>query len=134
MTTVLHPVGKIVYVCDDVVADAVSHKPSVLNLWEVVRIPAGATFPYTLGKMCVVALMRDGQGEVRFRADLLRADTLEVIRRSKNYPVQFVDRHRSTLVVIRLKDVTFPQPGPYLVELFCEGAFVDDQLISVRSP
>jgi hypothetical protein len=133
MTAVLHPVGKIVYVCDDVVADPVSHKPSVLNLWEVVRIPAGASFPYTLGKMCVVALMRDGQGEVRFRADLLRADTLEVIRRSKDYLVNFVDRHRSTLVAIRLKEVLFPQPGLYLVELFCEGTFVDDQLISVRS-
>src|SRR5690348_14904440 len=118
MTAVLHPVGKIVYVCDDVVADPVSHKPSILNLWEAVRIPAGAAFPYTLGKMCVAALMRDGQGEVRFRADLLRADTLEVIRRSKDYLVPFVDRHRSTLVVIRLKEVTFPQPGPYLVELF----------------
>lgn len=133
MTAVLHPVGKIVYVCDDVVADPVSHKPSVLNLWEVVRIPDGASFPFTLGKMCIVALMRDGQGEVRFRADLLRADTLEVIRRSKDYPVQFVHRHRSTLVVIRLTGVTFPRPGPYLVELFCEGAFVDDQRISVQS-
>ena len=133
MTMALHPVGKIVYICDDVVADPVSHKPSILNLWEVVRIPAGAPFPYTSGKMCVVALMRDGQGEIRFRSDLHRADTREVIRRSKDYLVQFVDRHRATLVVIRLEDVTLPQPEPYLVELFCEGAFVDDQLISVRS-
>jgi hypothetical protein len=133
MTAALHPVGKIVWVCDDVVADPGSHKPSVLNLWEVVRIPVGATFPHTLGKMCVVALMRDGQGEVCFRADLLRADTSEVIRRSQEYPVHFLDRRRSTLVVIRLKDVIFPQAGPYLVELFCESAFVDDQLISVRS-
>lgn len=63
MTMVLLPVGKIVYVCDDVVADPVSHKPSVLNLWEVVRVPAGASFPYTLEKLCVVSLMRDGQGK-----------------------------------------------------------------------
>jgi hypothetical protein len=62
----LLPVGKIVYVCDDVVADPVSHKPSILNLWEVVRVPLGGSFPYTLGKVCVVALMRDGEGEVRF--------------------------------------------------------------------
>jgi hypothetical protein len=133
MPTVLHPIGKILYVCDEVVADPVSHKPSILNLWEVVRVPSEASFPYTLGKICVVALMRDGQGEFRFRADLLRADTLEVIRQSRDYAVQFVDRARSTLVAIRLKDVTFPQPGSYLVELFCEGVFVDDQLISVRS-
>lgn len=131
MSMALLPVGKIVYVCDDVVADSVSHKPSILNLWEVVRLPRGAFFPYTLGKICVVALMRDGQGEARFRADVVRADTTEVIRRSQDYPVLFADRSRSTLVVIRLKEVTFPEPGTYLVELFCEGIFIDDRLISV---
>src|SRR5579872_3884575 len=89
MAMVLLPVGKIVHVSDDVVADPVSHKPSILNLWEVVRIPEGASFPYTLGKVCVVALMRDGQGEVRFRADVVQADTAEVIRRSQEYPVSF---------------------------------------------
>src|SRR5260221_381072 len=131
MPITLLPVGKIVHVCDAVVADPVSHKPSILNLWEVVRVPSGASFPYTLGKLCVVALMRDGHGETRFRVDILRADTNEVVRRSQNYSVQFTDRHRSTLVVIRLKEVTFPEPGAYLVELFCEGVFIDDQLISV---
>ena len=131
MPTVLLPVGKIVYVCDDVITDPVSHKPSVLNIWEIVRVPAEASFPYTLGTLCLVALMRDGQGEVRFRVDVVRADTTDVIRRSKDYPVRFVDRQRSTLVAIRLKEVIFPQPGAYLVELFCDGAFVDDLPISV---
>jgi hypothetical protein len=130
----LLPVGKIVYVCDDVVADPVSHKPSILNLWEVVRVPAGASFPYTLAKVCVVALMRDGEGEVRFRADVLRAGTSAVVRRSQDHPVRLIDRRRSTLVVIRLRDVTFPEPGAYLVELFCEDVFVDDQLITVLPP
>lgn len=75
--------------------------------------------------------MRDGQGDARFRADVIRADSLEVVRRSQDYSVRFTDRQRSALVVIRLKDVTFPEPGAYLVELFCEEVFVDDQLISI---
>jgi hypothetical protein len=131
MALVLLPVGKILYVCDDVIADPVSHKPSILNLWELVRVPRAASFPFTLGKMCVAALMRDGDGEVRFRVDLVQADTNEVARRSQDYAVRFIDRQRSTLVVIRLNNVTFPEPGTYLVELFCEGVFVDDRLISV---
>jgi hypothetical protein len=52
--------------------------------------------------------MRDGEGEVRFRADVVRADTVEVIRRSQDFHVRFTDRRRSTLVVIRLKDITYP--------------------------
>jgi hypothetical protein len=102
MAMVLLPVGKIMHLCDEVIADPVSHKPSLLNLWEVVRVPAGAVFPYTLEKVCVVALMRDGEGEARFRADLVRADTGEIVRSSREYSVRFADRRRSTLVVIRV--------------------------------
>jgi hypothetical protein len=134
MPVALLPVGKIVHICDDVVTDPVSHKPSLLNLWEVVRVPRGDSFPYTLGKVCVAALMRDGEGEVRFRVDLVRADTSGVVRRSRDYLVRFADRRRSTLVAIRLKDVAFPEPGSYLVELFCEGVFVDDRPITVLPP
>jgi hypothetical protein len=131
MSLRLLPVGKIVHVCDDVVADPISHKPSILNLWEVVRLPPGAAFPYTLGKLCVAARMSDGEGEIRFRADIVRADTIEVVRRSRDYSVRFTNRHRSALVVIRMRDVTFPAPGTYLVQLFAEGTFIDDQSISV---
>ncbi len=131
MSLPLLPVGKVIHVCDDVVADPISHKPSVLNLWEVVRLPQGAAFPYTLGKLCVAARMSDGQGEIRFRVDVIRADTTEVIRQSQDYSVRFANRHRSTLVVVRLRDVTFPASGTYLVQLFAEGAFIDDQSISV---
>jgi hypothetical protein len=133
MPMALLPVGKILHVCDDVVADPTSHKLSILNLWELVRVPVGASFPYTLGRICVVALMSDGQGEARFRAEVVRADTGTTIRRSPDYTVHFTDRQRSALVVIRLKDVLFPGAGVYLVELYCEGVFVDDRFISVVS-
>jgi hypothetical protein len=121
MPLTLFPIGKIMHVCDEVIADPLTKKPSLLNLWEVVRIPHGGSFPYTLGKLCVAALMRDGEGEARFRADVVRADTIEVVRRSQDFRVRFTDRRGSTSVVIRLKDITFPAPGAYLVELFCEG-------------
>jgi hypothetical protein len=78
--------------------------------------------------------MSDGHGKARFRAELVRADTTEIIRRSKDFLVDFVDRHRSVLVAIRLEKVVLPRPGHYLVELFCEGVFVDDRRITVVSP
>jgi hypothetical protein len=134
MPLTVRPVGKVVHVCDDVIVDSVSHKPTLLNLWEIVRIPVGSVFPYTLGKVCIVALMRGGLGEGPFRVDVSRTDTNDVIRRSRDYPVNFGDRRSSRLVVIRLVDVVFPTPGAYLLELFCEGLFVDDRLIEVLSP
>jgi hypothetical protein len=132
----LLPLGKILHICDDVVTDPVSHKPSLLNLWEVVRLPR---FPHTLGKLCVVALMRDFQGPVWFRADLLllRDYAIEFVRRTGEFEVAFTDRRQSRLVVIRFKDVVFDDSGEYLVELHCKSGseetfhFIDDRSISV---
>ncbi len=132
----LLPVGKIVQICDEVITDPLSQKPSLLNLWEVVRLPE---FPHTLGKICVVALMRDFQGAAWFRADLLllRDDAIEIVRRSREFEVQFTDRRRSRLIIIRLKDVVFDASGEYLVEFHCKNRlddafhFIDDRSITV---
>jgi hypothetical protein len=127
----VYPLGKILHVADDVVLLPGSTKPSVVNLWEIVRVPAGATFPYALGKLCAVAWMRDGFGTARFRVDVVDPMSNTVIRRSQTYTYSFPDRRRSALIVIRLRDVVFPQPGLYLVEFFCEDQFIDDQPIQI---
>jgi hypothetical protein len=108
------PLGKIVLVCDD-----------------LVRVPAGASFPYTLGKVCVVAMMGDGQRDVRFHVRIVDAGTMEIIRQTEDHVVSFSGRHRSRLVLIRVTSVVFPAAGVYLVELFCESEFVDDQRIEI---
>ena len=125
------PLGKILYVADDVILLPGSNKPSVVNLWEVVRLPAGATFSYTLAKLCAIAWMRDGFGTAQFRVDIVDAASNTVVRRSQTYPVTFHDRRRSALVKIQLQDVVLPHPGTYLVEFFCENQFIDDQPIEV---
>jgi hypothetical protein len=45
MAQPVKPVAKVVYVCDDVVRDNQSRKVSLLNLWDVVRVPENGTFP-----------------------------------------------------------------------------------------
>jgi hypothetical protein len=70
------PLGKILYVADDVILLPGSNKPSVVNLWEVVRLPAGATFSYTLAKLCAIAWMRDGFGTAQFRVDIVDAASI----------------------------------------------------------
>jgi hypothetical protein len=124
------PLGKILSVADDVVRLPGSTKLSIINLWEIVRVPAGETFPYTLGKVCAVAWMRDGLGPADFRVDVVD-DSGTLIRRSQTYTHSFTHRQRSALVVIRLLDVVFPRPGVHLVELFCQNQFIDDQRIEV---
>lgn len=124
------PLGEILYVADDVAQLPGSTRPSVINLWEIVRVPAGATFPYTLGKVCAVAWMRDGLGPAVFRVDVVD-DRGTLIRRSQTYTYSFPRRPRSALVVVRLLDGVLPRPGVYLVELFCQNPFIDDPRIEV---
>ena len=39
--------------------------------------------------------------------------------------------YKTRLLVYRMNDVSFPAPGEYLVELKCDGVFVDDQTIEL---
>jgi len=126
-------VGKVLFVCDDVAADPLSHKPSILNIWEVVRPPDGAAFPFVLGKVVVVAQMRGGLGDIAFSVRIARADEDEDLREVL-ITVRFPDRLTARLVVVRFVDVAFPAPGGYLIQLHCEGDFVDDQVIRVLPP
>jgi len=129
--SVPRPLAKCLFICDDVVSDPVSGKPSILNSWEIVRVPPGAAFPYTLGKIVIVAQLRGGLGDIRFRVGVVRADDLEPILPSVRPLVNFPDRLTSRWLVGRFRDVVFPEPGGYLVQLYCEGDFVDDRLITV---
>ena len=130
-TSAILPVGKIINVADDVLFMPGSTKPTILNMWEIVRVSPRSDGKYPLGKLCVAALVRGGSGTVRFRVDVVDALNNTVVRQSQNYPYQFRNRLRSHLVVIRMLDVLFPSAGDYLVELFCENTFVDDQPIQV---
>lgn len=127
----MQPLGKVVMVCDDVVADPVSHKASILNVWEVVRVPEDECFPYTLPKIVLVAMLRDGQGSVTFQAVIRRAGSGESIRQSAGHPLRFDHPRQTRLLVLRMPNVTFPVPGEYLVELYCDGLFIDDQSITL---
>jgi len=69
-------------------------------------------------------MMRDGHGDLWFQANVVQSSTNEIVRSSSEYPVPFSDRRRSKLILIRLMDVVFTEPGEYLVELFCNNEFV----------
>jgi hypothetical protein len=123
------PVLKSVYICDDVV-DA-TRKVPLLNLWTTVRVPSDAAFPYTLTKLCVFAWCRGGQGRVKTRVDIVRASTGMLIHRTPDFLVHFVERNTSVFAKYKIECCQFKQPDDYFVEFYCEGEFIDDQVIRV---
>jgi hypothetical protein len=131
MAQFVRPVAKQVYICDDVVGDSTSGKVSLLNLWHTVRVPSGATFPYCLGKLCVFVWWRGGLGRVRSRVDVVQAGGGILVRRTGDCILDFADRSNSVYARYRLENVVFPKAGTYLVEVYCENEFVDDQIVRV---
>jgi hypothetical protein len=134
MAEAVKPVAKCVYVCDDVVADASTGKVNLFNLWDAVRVPAEATFPFVLAKLCVFVWWRDGLGKPKSRVDIVQASTGTLIRRTKVCILDFEQRGDSVFARYKLENCRFPEPGYYFVEVYCEGDFVDDQVLRVISP
>jgi hypothetical protein len=124
------PIIKGVYVCDDVVADSASRKISLLNVFITVR-PGIAAFPFELGKLCVLVALRGGRGNSNVRIDVVRASDDRVIFRAPPRQVQFLDPLMTVYTRLRLEKVRFPTPGRYSVEVYSDGIFLDDEVITV---
>ncbi len=131
MLHVVRPFAKRFLVCDDVVLDTNSGKVTLLNLWNAVRVPPDATFPFQLAKLCLFVCWRDGLGSLRTRVELVQASTGESIRTSANFVVEFTKRNSIRYARYLLEGCVCPEPGEYWVELYCEDEFVDDQVIHI---
>jgi len=129
MAEPIRPIAKRVYVCDDVVGDPATGKVNLFNLWDAVHVPSDGVFPYCLAKLCVFVWWRDGFGNVKTRVDIVQAATGMLIRRIKDCILDFEQRTDSLFARYRIENCTFPEPGYYFLEVYCEGEFVDDQII-----
>jgi hypothetical protein len=126
------PLGKIVYVCDDVLEDPGSRKLHVIGACDTITIPPGANFPYRLGQLCVFAQFAGGLGVGPVEVRAVDAATGDEVFASRVHQVTFGGGHSVLTVLIRMLDCPFPQPGIYLVQLHCLGTFVDDRRLTVR--
>jgi hypothetical protein len=127
MSSGVVPLGKIVYVCDDVLQDPASGKVHVLGVFNAIRPPSGTGYPYHLPKLCVFAQLTGSIGVGTVQARAMDASTGQEVFASPQYQVNFPGGQSILTVVIRLSDCLFPQPGVYLVQLFSQGAFIDDR-------
>jgi hypothetical protein len=128
----VNPTGKVVYVCDDVLQDPGSGKFSFLGIFDDVSPPTSAGYPFRLGWVCVAAQLVGGSGPVPVRVEIVEGATQNLVRAARPFTVRFPTRHQVVTVCIRLLDVVFPTPGTYFVELYSQGAFLDDRILRLH--
>lgn len=127
MATAIEPLGKIVYVCDDVLQDPGSGKLHVLGAFTAVRPPEGAAYPFVLRQLCVFAQLAGGRGNCSVQARVVDAETGHEVFGSPPHEVAFPGGTTVVTALFRLLECPFPAPGTYLVQLYCQGTFLDDR-------
>lgn len=124
------PVVKTVYVCDDVLQDPANGKTHLLGLFNAVRPPHD--YPFRLGRLCVFAEFLDGVGSVWVRVEVVRlVNDGELVFRTRDHCLRFPGRGTTVSACFRIHDCVFPEPGVYLVELYCGDQFIDDRVIQL---
>ncbi len=117
------PVAKALYLRDDILSDPARGKPHLIGVLNSARV---ASFPHTLAKLCVFAVLVNGYGDVSCRVRIVNAHGREVVYESAEQVLRFDDRAQTRYFTLRLTQITVPAPGEFWVELFCNKRFVDD--------
>ncbi len=126
------PTGKLVYLCDEVLHDPASGKISYLCIFDDVAAPPGSGYPFRLGRMCVAAQLVGGVGPIPVHVEVVEGATQNLVRRAGPFTLNFPGRHQIVTACVRLLNVAFPGPGVYFVELYSQGAFVDDRTLRLH--
>lgn len=128
----ISPTGKILYVCDEVLQDPASGKLSYLGIFDDVTPPTAPAYPCRLGRLCVAAQLVGGSRTVQVHVEIVEGATQNLVRRAGLFGLSFPTRHQVVTLCVRLLDVVFPAAGVYFVELYAQGAFVDDRVLRLR--
>ncbi len=122
------PVAQALYLCDDHLGFP-GGKTDLLGLFNSIRAPS---YPHVQKQFVVLARLLQGLGQISFYVDIRFASTQQLIHVSSTHMLVFPDRDTVVEMVLTLKGVRFPQPGIYLVELFCDAQWVADTRIFVH--
>jgi hypothetical protein len=127
----VNPTGKIVYVCDELLHDVATGKINYLGIFDDVATPPSSGYPFRLGRMCIAAQLVGASGPLPVHVEVVEGATQNLVRRAGPFTVYFPSPHQIVTVCLRLLNVDFPSPGVYFVELYSQGAFVDDRMLRV---
>ena len=122
------PVAKALYLCDDILSDPERVKPHLIGVQNAVRV---TTFPHTLDRLYVFAKLCGGWGDVRCQIRIVNTRTLTTLFQSSERILHFRDRRQILYLIFRFEQLTWHEAGEFTVELYCNGEFIDDAMLTV---
>src|SRR5438477_5258676 len=91
--TKLLPEVKPLLLCNDVVTDPETGNVHIVGVFNTIRPHSRPAYPHQHPEFCVFLQLTDFEGEVPAYVDIVRADTQEIVRRSRPYRIVFPNRH-----------------------------------------
>lgn len=117
------PTASSLFVCDYHIAER-RGKVDLYGLFNGIRAPRG--FPHSSSRFCLFAQLLNGLGTVSVRFDIRHAENEELVRRTDEPSITFPNRTTMIQVAMTVTRTTFPYPGVYFIELFCNNTWVCD--------
>ncbi len=122
MASAIRPYAKQMFLCDFVIGYE-SGKTDLYGLFNAIR---PASYPCTLVNFCVFAQFVGGLGEVPFFVDVIFRPRDERIWQTEVHTLHFPRRDLVVQMALKVEGCPFPEPGAYLLELYCAEVCVAD--------
>jgi hypothetical protein len=118
----IRPFARALLLCDSVFGYN-NGKTDLYGLFNAIR---PETYPHIQSRFCLFTQLAGGMGEVPFYADVIFRPSNELIWTTAIQKINFPDREKVIQLVLEVRGCPFPEPGAYLLELYCDNVCVAD--------
>ncbi|HUI08043.1 MAG TPA: hypothetical protein VL486_13675 [Verrucomicrobiae bacterium] len=127
MTDNPSPTGLAIVICDQIIEDKFTGKKSLIGIFNQIGTQ---TFPCRHPQLCVFVSLTEGRGQCAARLRIIH-DQSEHVVAEVNGNIQFSDVHVVVELNFNLVGLTFPEPGMYSIEFYCDDALILERRFNV---
>jgi hypothetical protein len=122
------PVARSLFLCDF----HIGYSDGRVDLYGILNALRPAIYPHNRRQLVVFAQLVNGIGHVPFFFEVRRERDDALVRATAERTLHFADRTAMVQAVMTIGDLQFPEPGVYIVSLFCHNTWVCDTLLSLE--
>ena len=108
-------------VCDQIIHDRLTGKHSLIGLFSTIH---SYRFPVMHSQLSVYAALTDGHGKTPLRIRIVDANDARPPLVEGQGAVEFKDPRAIANLVLQFRGLTFPEPGQYRVQLYCQDTLL----------
>jgi hypothetical protein len=127
------PIGLAIVICDQIIEDKLTGKKSLIGIFNQI---GAQSFPCRHPQVCVFVSLTEGRGQCAARLRIVHDESNRVVA-EVNGQIQFPDVHTVVELNFNLVGLTFPDPGVYSIEFYCDDSLVLERrfhVVHVKPP